>query len=281
MIEINIMQKINFWDAHTHIHFRNYDEDREEALKRAFSAGVKMITVGTQGSTSEGAIELAKKYPGQIFAAVGFHPAHFASEWHHDENEQEDPMPELFDRDKIKELARASEAVAIGECGLDYYRVSDDETKEKQRAGFIEHIYVSHEIRKPLMIHCREAFGDLIEILEAHRDYLLEYPGVVHFFSGTAEEADALLSLGFSFTFGGVITFARDYDEAIKSLPLENILSETDAPYVAPAPYRGKRNEPAYVVEVIKKLAELKGVSLEEMALAIEDNVRRVFKIGV
>jgi len=279
MIRINIMQKINFWDAHTHIHFRNYDEDREKTLERAFSAGVKMITVGTQSSTSEGAIELAKKYPGQVFAAVGFHPSHFGSEWHHDENEQEDPMPELFDKDKIKELARAPEAVAIGECGLDYYRISDDETKERQRAGFIEHVYVSHEIGKPLMIHCREAFGDLIEILEAHRDYLLEYPGVIHFFSGTPEEADALLSLGFSFTFGGVITFTRDYDEAIKFLPLENILSETDAPYVAPAPYRGRRNEPSFVIEVVKKLAELKSVSLEEMASAIENNVRRIFKV--
>src|SRR5207245_2155338 len=118
---------------------------------------------------------------------------------------------------------------------------------------------------KPLMIHCRSAFPDLIDVLNSKFHILNSIPGVIHFFTGTPDDACKLLDLGFAFTFGGVVTFARDYDEAIKLIPLDHILSETDAPYVAPMPYRGKRNEPAYVVETVKKLAEIKGVSTEEM----------------
>ncbi|MDO8504404.1 MAG: TatD family hydrolase, partial [Candidatus Liptonbacteria bacterium] len=171
--------------------------------------------------------------------------------------------------------------VAIGECGLDYYRLEPDDhiSKERQKKAFMEQVYLAKDLEKPLMIHCRNAFGDLIDILDANRDALLEFPGVIHFFSGGMEEAQALLDMGFSFTFGGVVTFARDYDEVIKFLPLGNILSETDAPYVAPAPYRGKRNEPAYVVETVKKLAELKGIKIEEMAEQINKNVSSVFRV--
>jgi TatD DNase family protein len=130
------------------------------------------------------------------------------------------------------------------------------------------------------MIHCRDAFADLIQILkESSANPLGANPGIIHFFTGTSDEARALLGLGFSFTFGGVITFARNYDELIRLVPLDRLLSETDAPYVAPAPYRGRRNEPAYVVEVVKKLAELKDVSLDGMREQIGKNVRRVFGV--
>lgn len=276
------MQEIpNFFDAHTHVHFPAYDEDRKEVLARAKDAGVRMITVGTQISTSESAIEFARNNPGVVWATVGFHPSHFAENWHYDENEQAEASPEYFDIEKIKALASEKEAVAIGECGLDYYRLDpeDGASKNRQKKAFMEQIYLAKDLDKPLMIHCRNAFGDLIEILEANRDALLEYPGVIHFFSGGLEEAQALLDMGFAFTFGGVITFNEDYAEVIKTLPLEAILSETDAPYVTPAPYRGKRNEPAYVVEVVKKLAELKGKTTEEMAQIIAKNVERVFAI--
>lgn len=277
------MQKIPFWDAHTHIHFPAYEGDRGDALIRARDAGIKMITVGTQASTSESAINLAKENPGLVWAAVGFHPGHLSENWHYDTNEQSDPEQEDFDIDRLKELAAEKEVVAIGECGLDYYRLEadDDVSKDRQKKAFMEQIYLAKDLDKPLMIHCRSAFADLIDILDANRDALLEFPGVIHFFSGDREEAQSLMDMGFSFTFGGVITFARDYDEVIKFLPLENILSETDAPYVTPAPYRGKRNEPVYVVEVVKKLAELKEVSLEEMAEAIDKNIKRIFKLEV
>lgn len=272
-----------FLDAHTHVHFPAYGDDTEAVLARAKEAGVKMITVGTQTSTSESAIEFAKKHPGTVWATVGFHPAHFSENWHHDTNEQEESFPEEFDIDKLKELAEAKEVVAIGECGLDYYRLEQDDlvSKDKQKKAFIEQIYLARDVNKPLMIHCRNAFGDLIDILEANRDALLEFPGVIHFFSGDLGEAEALLDMGFAFTFGGVITFARDYDEVIDFLPLSAILSETDAPYVTPAPYRGKRNEPAYVVEVVKKIAELKKIDVDVAAENISRNAERIFGIKI
>jgi len=136
---------------------------------------------------------------------------------------------------------------------------------------------LAHEVGKPLMIHCRAAFPDLIEMLAARRAQLLPEAGVIHFFTGTPEDAASLLDLGFSFTFGGVVTFTRDYDEVVRLLPLGRILSETDAPYVAPEPYRGKRNEPLYVLEVVKKLASLKGVSTEAMKESIWQTAGRVF----
>lgn len=269
----------NFWDAHNHLHFPAYDSDRGEVLSRAVSAGVKMISVGTQLSSSGAAVEFAKNNQGKVWASVGFHPGHFAENWHHDKNEQLEPKPEAMDIKKLEELAAEREVVAIGECGLDYFRLSGEGERERQKEAFASQIEMASRLHKPLMIHCRNAFADLIEILREKKGSLLEEAGAIHFFSGSAEDAAALLELGFSFTFGGVITFARDYDQVIGSLPLGKIISETDAPYVAPAPYRGKRNEPAFVVEVVRKLAELKGVPPEEAARAIDENVRRVFKI--
>lgn len=279
----NKFMQNNFFDAHTHVHFPAYDGDTEAVLGRAKEAGVKMITVGTQTSTSESAIEFAKNNPGVVWATVGFHPGHLAEDWHFDVNEQSEAVREEFDIDKLKELAANEEVVAIGECGLDYFRLETDDltSKDRQKKAFMEQIYLAKDVNKPLMIHCRDAFGDLIDILEANRDALLEFPGVIHFFSGDIEEAQTLLDMGFSFTFGGVITFSCDYDEVIKFLPPENILSETDAPYVTPAPYRGKRNEPAYVVEVVKKLAELKNLTVEEVARIIAQNVERIFGIKI
>ncbi|MDO8536882.1 MAG: TatD family hydrolase [bacterium] len=269
-----------FFDAHTHIHFPAYDVDREDVLARAKAAGVKMITVGTQWSTSYGAVEFAKAHPGYVWATVGFHPAHFSADWHHDKNEQNETVREVFDANKLRVIAKHPKVVAIGECGLDFYRDKSQATRDSQREGFLAQIELAHEVKKPLMIHCRSAFTDLIEILKANSSKLKAgAPGVIHFFSGAKDEAKKLLDMGFAFTFGGVVTFARDYDEVIKMLPLEAILSETDSPYVAPAPYRGKRNEPAYVVEVVKKLAELKGINTEEMAANIFENAKRIFAL--
>lgn len=267
-------------DAHTHIHFPAFEADIEEVLGRAKAAGIRMITVGTQNSTSLSAVQFAKANPGWVWAAAGFHPGHFSFEWHHDKNEQPENEREVFDLAKLKEIASAPEVVAIGECGLDYFRIPEDDlvTRKMQKEGFIAQLHLSRDLKKPLMIHCRAAFKDLIEILEHHKSSLnLPYPGAIHFFSGTVEEAKKLLEFGFVFTFGGVTTFSRDYDEVIKIIPIENILPETDAPYVAPEPYRGKRNEPSFVVETIKKLAELKGVTAEEFAEISIATAKKVF----
>ena len=182
--------------------------------------------------------------------------------------------------------------MGIGECGLDYYRATRDPssspalaghygagmrqaTWKKQKNALELQIVLAREVSKPLMIHCRDAFGDLIDILVACRMSLVARPGVIHFFSGIKDDARALSDLGFSFSFGGVITFTRDYDEVVKYIPLDRILLETDAPYVTPVPYRGKRNEPAYVVEVAKKMAEVRGVSSEEIATQTFANTKR------
>jgi TatD DNase family protein len=289
---------IKFFDAHTHVQFAAYAADRDEVINRARRAGVGMVNVGTQKDTSSAAVALAERYT-NLYAAVGLHPTHTAksyldpeelgvaktlSNFKELENAAGDSVieGEVFDYEYYKKLAEHPKVVAIGECGLDYYRETSDkrqETRGRQKEAFIKQIELAYEVKKPLMIHCRSAFDDLIEILNTKYKTLNTPPGIIHFFSGTTEDAKKLLDMGFYFTFGGVITFARDYDEVIKMIPADRILSETDAPYVTPAPYRGKRNEPAYVIEVVKKLAEIKGVSLERMAEEILQNAEHIFNL--
>lgn len=283
------MKTMKFFDAHTHVQFAAYSSDHRDVIERALSSGVGMVNVGTQKDTSRRAVELARGYD-HVYATVGLHPIH-TSKSYHDAQELGDALEakgftsrgEEFDYDYYKKLALDLKVVAIGECGFDYFRIEGDkaEAKKRQEEAFIKQVELAHEIQKPLMIHCRNAFSDLIQALSSKSSILNSPPGIIHFFSGTTGDAKQLLEMGFSFTFGGVITFARDYDEIIKMIPLDRILSETDAPYVTPVPHRGKRNEPAYVIEVVKKLAELKDVSVDEMAERILDNVRRVFGVAV
>ena len=257
-------------DAHSHLQLKEYDADRADVIARMQVAGVKTIAVGVDDATSKSALALAEKYPDCLWATVGTHPA--------------DGGLDSFNIDTLRELAAHPKAVGIGECGLDYYRLKagEDAVKEKQKEVFRAHIAVAEEFKKPLMIHCRpskgtdDAYEDLIGVLSTSHYSL---PTVVHFFVGSASVAEKLLALGCYFTFGGVITFARDYDAVIAVIPLERIMAETDAPFVAPVPYRGKRNEPAYVGEVVKKLAELKGMSFEEAARSTAETAERVFKL--
>jgi TatD DNase family protein len=282
----------SFFDAHTHVQFSAFKDNWREVIARAKGEGVAMINVGTQRDTSRRAIEIAETFKDGVYATVGLHPIHTAKSFHDAQELGTDDKAmefasrgEEFDHDSYKSLAVHPKVVAIGECGLDYYRL-DEDTKEKQKQIFLEQIQLSNEVKKPLMIHCREAlspskgreaFPDLIDILKSNRNLLLPEPGVAHFFTGSLDEAKKLADLGFSFTFGGVITFARNYDPIIEYLPLDRILSETDAPYVAPVPYRGKTNEPAYVIEVVKKLAELKKQTVEAMAEQTVQNASRMF----
>lgn len=267
-----------YLDAHTHVHFPAYDSDKDAVIRRAKEADVKMITVGTQLSTSESAVKIAHEYPEDIWATVGYHPNHAEDEnWHHDKNEQEHSVKEIYDANKFLELARDPKVVAIGECGLDYFRIKNEEVKAKQKEIFISQISIAREVGKPLMIHCRDAFKDLIEILKIEGRSLK--PGIVHFFTGTINDTKELLDLGYSFTFGGVITFTRDYDEQIKLAGPDRILSETDAPYVAPEPFRGQKNEPAYVVHTVKRLADILGLDEEITKGHIWNNARRILAI--
>ena len=268
----------DFFDVHTHVQFAAYDKDREEVLARAREARVWMVNVGTERGTSEAAVALAKKEKEGVLATVGLHPSR-AIESHHDPkelgpSERKMAPAEHFDYEFYKKLGKDKSVVAIGECGLDYYRLGE-ESKVKQKEVFLEHIRLAAELEKPLMIHCREAFADLIDILRAH--YREVPQGIIHFMSGTKADAEALLDMGFSFSFGGVVTFTADYDEVVRYVPKTNLLLETDAPYVAPVPYRGKRNEPAYVIQTAKRIAELQNTSVSVLGEETSANTLAIF----
>ena len=273
-------------DVHTHTHFAAYENDTPKVINRALEGGVWLVNVGTQRDTSKGAIEIAEKYKEGVYATVGLHPIH-TSESYHDEKELGGgeaakaftSRGEELDRDVYIELASHEKVVAIGECGLDYYRL-DESTKEKQAEAFITQMEVASTVGKPLMIHCREAFPDLIKILKDNKNKLIKgRAGITHFFTGTPEHARELKELGFYFSFGGVVTFTRDYDEAIKEIGIDRIVLETDAPYVSPEPFRGKRNEPAHIKYIAEKVAEILGEDLTKVEEQTTKNAR--FVLGI
>ncbi len=257
----------DFFDIHAHVHFDEYASDKDEVMRRALDAGVWMIQVGVDKETSASACELAQAYDKGVYASVGLHPVYTGPSYSSE-------VGEVFDRETYKRLAQHPRVVAIGECGLDYFR-ADKAGADLQKKVFEEQIQLACELNKPLILHIRGegAYADAYEILK-------RYPkarGDVHFFAGTWQEAQWFLSIGFTLSFTGVITFARDYDEVVKNTPLEMLIAETDAPYVAPAPYRGKRNEPLYVREVVQKIAEIRGEDPEMVKKALCSNAFRVF----
>lgn len=286
------MASPQLFDVHTHTQFAAFAEDQDAVIQRALDQGVWMVNVGTQRDTSKKAVETAQRHGEGVYASVGLHPIHTEKSYH-DPQELDAPSfakasegkeggftsrGEEFDAAYYRDLGRDPKVVAIGECGLDYYRIKNEESRMKQERAFRQQIELAVELQKPLMVHCRNAFADLIKILNSYFLIPDSRPaGVVHFFSGTKADAKKLVDLGFSFSFGGVITFTRDYDEVVRYISLDRILLETDAPYVAPVPYRGKRNEPAYLIETAKKIAELRGTTAEEVATATTENAKILF----
>lgn len=274
-------------DIHSHVNFKAFDEDRDEVIKRALDNDTWVINVGTQIDTSKKAVEMANQYQEGVYAIIGLHPIHTGASYH-DEKELGEGGKEFtsrgesFDKDAYRELLKNPKVVGIGECGLDYFRLTE-ESVEKQKNDFIAQIELANEFNKPLMLHIRNnpedkshnAYADALEILKA----CSKVKGDVHFFAGSVEDAKAFVDFGFTLSFTGVITFADSYDEVIKATPLDMIMSETDSPYVTPAPHRGKRNEPVYVSEVVKKIAQIKGLPEVEVAQAILANAKRVFDI--
>lgn len=274
-----------YFDIHTHINFVAFNEDRGEVIKRAYEAGVFMINVGTQKDTSKSAVDLAHKYEG-LYACIGLHPIHCDKSFH-DEAELGEGGKEFtsrgeeFDYDYYLDLAKDDKVVAIGETGLDYYHPEDSSAIEKQKKSFLEHIKLAKEVGKPLMIHARpskgsqDAYLDVIEILKEHKEVKANF----HFFVGDIETAKKILEIGHTMSFDGPITFAKEYEELIKFLPLESIMVETDAPYATPVPHRGKRNEPAYVVHIANKIADIKGLDKEDVRTQLLSNSLSFFDI--
>lgn len=254
-------------DTHLHLDDHRFDADRDEVVARAAAAGVtQMITIGTTLDDSRAAIALAERYPG-VFAAVGIHPNE-ATRW--------EGAATLT---ALREMAQHPKVVAIGEIGLDYYweKAPHDLQAEVLRAQ----LGLAHEIGKPVIIHDRDAHADLMAILREWAGGLTRErpPGVLHFFSGDAAMAAEALDLGFSLGVDGPLTFknARELQALVAGLPLDRLLVETDAPYLAPHPHRGQRNEPAFVGEVARALATLHGRSLDEVMTKTTENARKLF----
>ena len=270
---------MKFFDCHTHMNFVAYNSDREETILRAKDAGVGMNVVGTQFDTSKAAVALAEQYD-NVYATIGLHPIH-TSKSYHDEKELGEggkeftSRGEVFDTAAYAELGKSPRVIAVGECGLDYFRL-EEKTKEVQKEAFVQQIELANTLGKPLMLHIRNAYDDALEVLKAHA----KVKGDVHFFAGDWAIAKKFLDFGFTLSFTGVITFTHDYDEVIKNTPLDMLLSETDAPYVTPVPHRGKRNEPAYVTEVVRAIANIRGEDFEKVSEQLLLNARRVFRLS-
>lgn len=247
------------FDSHCHPQFPHYNQDRDEIIKHTLKEGVFMICVGTDLKTSKKGIELTNKYEG-IWATVGLHP--------------NDNLNEKFDSEIYEKLLTDKKVVGFGEIGLDYYRTEKIENQEFQKQRFEKQLELAVKIGKPLIIHCRDAHSDMIQII---RNSTLR--GVIHSFTGTLEEAKKYLDLGFYLSFNGIITFASQYDETVKYTPLENILLETDAPYLTPLPFRRKRNESIYVKYVAEKIAELKSLSYSQVAEKTFENTKKLFNL--
>ncbi len=266
-----------FFDIHAHVNDPQFDADRMQVLSRMRDREVWAIMVGTDRKTSQDVAMMASFIDEGVFGSIGVHPI--------------DDMDGRFIKEFFDDLAKYPRIVSVGECGLDYSRLTDvsDVATEKARQKELFETQIAFALEKdlPLMIHCRDSDKSLAD---AHRDLLAmlsekkkiagsRLRGNVHFFSQTIEIAREYFALDFTISFTGVITFSSEYDEVIRLAPIDRIMSETDCPYVAPIPYRGKRNEPVYVEEVVKKIAEIRGEDFEVVRQALVQNAIRVFKI--
>lgn len=251
------------YDSHAHYDARQFDADRDEIIMQAHNQGVSFINnIASDMASSKKSIELAEKFD-FVYATVGVHP----SDVHGMTN---------ADIDTLRKLAQHKKVVAIGEIGLDYHY--DDASEEEQKLWFSPQLELSKELNLPVVIHDRESRGDCIRILKEHKIS----NGVVHCFSGSAETAKELLKMGLHISFTGVVTFknARKAIEALKVVPMDRLMIETDCPYMAPEPYRGKRNYSGYVIKVAEKIAEVKGMTVEDVAEQTMKTAKTLFGIS-
>jgi TatD DNase family protein len=249
-------------DSHCHLDSAEFDADREVVIERSLAAGVEcMVAVGTGNGPPdlEAGLRLAETHSA-FYATVGVHP-HDASKANRDS------------LDRLAELAKHPKVIAVGEIGLDYHY--DFSPRDVQRSVFVEQLRIAREAGAPVVIHTREAWDDTFALIEQH----YAGPGVMHCFTGGPEEARRALALGFHLSFGGIVTFPKavQVHQAAREAPVERILIETDAPYLAPAPHRGKRNEPAFLIHTARRLAELRGVTVDALAEATTRNFEALF----
>jgi TatD DNase family protein len=275
------------FDTHAHVNFNAFKDDGEEILRRCFENGMSVVNVGSQYSTSKRAVEYAHKFEDGIFAAVGIHPVHlkkgkFVHRDHDELEETEIPtVGESFDYEKYLELAKDEKVVAIGEIGLDYHHFGEnddvEELKKLQKEILISFIKLANEVDKPVMLHCWDGYGDLLEILTIHKP---NKKGIVHSFIGSYKTANKFVELGYKIGLNGIITYGESYDRLIKEIDLQNIVIETDCPYLTPRPLeKGTRNEPQFVKFVAQKIADVKDITLEEVCETTSQNAIKIFSI--
>ncbi|NMA69032.1 MAG: TatD family hydrolase [Desulfitobacterium sp.] len=253
------------WDTHAHLDDHRFKGDLEEILKNMKEAQIsRVINIGYDLPSSRRSVDLAHKYE-EIYAAIGFHP-------HNAKDATEEALK------KLKNLAKEDKVIAWGEIGLDYYR--DLSPRKVQREVFIRQIELADEVGLPVVVHDRDAHGDLLDIVKTHTP---KNGGVFHCYSGSWEMAKELLNLGFYLSFAGPLTFknARHSVEVARNIPLDRFVLETDSPYLTPEPYRGKRNEPAYVRYIAQKFADIRGMSLEEVAEQSFANGNKLFRLSI
>lgn len=261
------------FETHAHYDDEAFDEDRDELLKEILSTSVEYIAnIGADLESSKKTVELSKKYE-KLFAVVGVHP---------------DMIESLKNREKeavleeLRALAKEEKVVAIGEIGLDYYERSEDEkpdsVREAQKFWLKEQIKLANELGLPVVIHSRDAGEDTYECLKENK---VEKTGVIHCFSYSAEMAEKFVKLGYFIGMGGVVTFknARKAVEVVKKVGIENLVLETDSPYLAPVPFRGKRNNSSYLSYVVEKIAELLEISEEEVLEKTYHNAKRLYQL--
>lgn len=252
------------FETHAHYDDSCFDEDRDLILGQMKEAGIgRIINVGASIDSTQTTIKLAEKYD-FVYAAVGVHPSDIS-----DLNEETFAW--------LKEQIKAPKTVAVGEIGLDYYWDKEPEVQANQRYWFGRQLELARETNLPVIIHSRDAGADTMQVMKEH--HAEEIPGVIHCYSYSKEMALEFIKMGYYIGIGGVVTFknARKLVETVEAIPLERILIETDCPYMAPEPFRGKRNSSLYLPYVIEKIAELKNISKEEIEKITEENARRLF----
>ncbi len=252
-------------DIHAHLDFQAFDADRDHTIARNFQDGVtKIINVGCNLKSSENSIALAEKFP-KIWASVGIHP--------HEQVRKNDR-----DLEKIAKLAKHTKVVAIGECGLDYFKLTEDQQKPIQAELLISQISIARENNLPLMLHCRDAYDDLLILLKKEAKDLT---GVIHCFIGNLEQARKFIELGFFVSFSGIVTYPKreDLRAVAKELPLENICLDTDSPFLAPQNKRSERNEPKYIKYIVEQIAEVKKVPVDKVIVQVDKNDEKLFEL--
>ncbi|MGH1385989.1 TatD family hydrolase [Kordia sp.] len=251
-------------DTHTHLYSEAFDEDRDEMMTRALQNGVKRFFVPAIDSTyTERMFQLEKSYPDEVFLMSGLHPTHVK------ENYKEEIA-------HVEALLAERKFYAIGEIGIDLYW--DKTFLTAQQEAFQYQIQLAKKYKLPIVIHCRDAFDEVFEVLEKEKDESLF--GIFHCFTGTKEHAEKALSYNMKLGIGGVVTFKNGkIDKFLHEIPLQNIVLETDAPYLAPTPFRGKRNESSYVMNVLEKVASIYDLSEEEVAKITTENSKTIFGV--